>query len=152
MLARGYTLLELLVVAALIALAAGMLTLGVRGDEPRRLREEAERLAALFTLAQSEARVSGRALLWEADLEGYGFRLAVADAGAVLREELARRRQWALDIERVEQRELLFAREPVREPAEVQLATRSHAVRIAVDALGHSAATDCGGPQCAASR
>lgn len=150
--ARGYTLLELLVVAALIALAAGMLTLGVRGDEPRRLREEADRLAALFTLAQSEARVSGRALLWEADLAGYRFRPLLADAGAVLREELARRRQWGLEIERVEQRELVFSREPLREPAEIELATRSHAVRIAVDALGQSAAADCGGAQCAASR
>ena len=150
--ARGYTLLELLVVAAIIALAAGMLSLGVRGDESRRLREEADRLAALFTLAQSEARVNGRAVVWEADLEGYRFRPLVADAGAVLREELARSRQWALDLQRVERRELLFSREPLREPTEVQLATRSHAVRIAVDALGHSAAADCGGPQCAASR
>ena len=149
---RGYTLLELLVVAAIIALAAGMLTLGVRGDESRRLREEADRLAALFTLAQSEARVNGRALLWEADLSGYRFRPLAPDAGAELREELARSRQWSLDIERIESRALLFSREPLREPAEVQLATRSHAVRIAVDALGHSAATDCGGPECAASR
>lgn len=150
--ARGYTLLELLVVAAIIALAAGMLTLGVRGDESRRLREEADRLAALFTLAQSEVRVSGQALVWEADLEGYRFRPLVADAATVPREELARARQWALDLQRVERRQLLFSREPLREPAEIQLATRSHAVRIAVDALGHSAATDCGGPQCAASR
>ena len=149
---RGYTLLELLVVAAIIALAAGMLTLGVRGDESRRLREEADRLAALFTLAHSEARVNGRSLVWEADLEGYRFRPLAADAGGVLREELSRSRQWALDIQRIERRELVFSREPLREPAEVELATRSHAVRIAVDALGHSVAAECGGAQCAASR
>ena len=152
MAARGYTLLELLVVVAIIALAAGMLTLGVAGDEPRRLREEGDRLAALFTLAQSEARVSGRALLWQADLEGYRFQPLVADAGVVLRDELARSRQWGLDLQRVGRRELVFSREPLREPAEVELATKSYAVRVAVDPLGHSAAADCGGPQCAASR
>ena len=103
-------------------------------------------------MAASEARVGGRALVWEADLSGYRFRPLVADAAVELREELRRPRSWAVEVRRIETRQLLFAREPVREPAVLEIATREHKLRLALDALGNLRPADCEDPGCAASR
>jgi general secretion pathway protein H len=148
---RGYTLIELLVVIAVIGVAAGILTLSLRGDESRRLTEEGDRLAALFRMAQSEARLSGRPILWQADLAGYRFR-ALADTATPLPEELARERRWPLEVRRVEHAELVFGREPLREPAEVEIATAGPKLRLALDALGNARVAACEGNECAASR
>ena len=147
--ARGFTLLELLLVVGIVALAAGLVTLSVSGGE-RSLREESERLAALFQIAQSEARVSGRTLVWEADLSGYSFRGLAAEEE--LREELSRKRTWPFTVERVSPTRVLFAREPIREPEIVDIATPSRDLRLALDPLGNLSAVDCGGARCAASR
>src|SRR5256885_15602710 len=74
MASRGYTLVELLVVIAVIGIAAGAVVLSLRGNDARRLAEEGDRLAALFRMAQSDARVSGRPVLWQADPAGYRLR------------------------------------------------------------------------------
>ena len=59
--ARGFTLLELLVVVFIIALFAGVavLSLGVLGSD-RELRREAERLSTLLDLGHEEALMQGR--------------------------------------------------------------------------------------------
>ena len=153
---RGFTLIELLVVLAVIGIATGLLTLSLRGSDTRRLTEEAERLAALFRMAQSESRLTGRAILWQADLGGYRFRAvgqqAGQDAGQPVTEELARERKWPLAVERVERSELLFGREPLREPTEVTIAARGAVVHVALDALGNARVGGCEGVECAASR
>jgi general secretion pathway protein H len=148
----GFTLIELLLTVAIIGIAAGVVSLSVRGSEARKLAEEGDRLAALFRMAQSEARVSGRALVWEADLSGYRFRPLVADAARPLREELARERSWAVEVRRVDTRQVLFAREPLREPATLEIATPEHRLRLALDALGNLRRVDCEDAACAASR
>ena len=75
---RGFTLIELLLTVAIIGIAAGIVTLSVRGSEMRKLTEEGDRLAALFRMAASEARVGGRAAPFndrkQFTLEGHGFR------------------------------------------------------------------------------
>lgn len=149
--ARGFTLLELLLVVVVIGIAAGVVALSVSGGE-RGVREETDRLAALFHMAQSEARISGRSLVWQADLSGYSFRLAGADSADDLREELSRQRAWPFAVERVTPPRVLFAREPLREPQIVEIATPERDLRLALDALGNLSALDCGSPRCAASR
>ena len=148
---RGFTLIELLLTVAIIGVAAGIVSLSVRGTESRKLGEEGDRLAALFRMASSEARVGGRSLVWEADLSGYRFRPLVADNTFILREELARERPWGLEMRDVEPHQLVFMREPLREPARVEIATSSHRLRLALDALGNLR-TECTDGSCAASR
>lgn len=148
---RGYTLLELLVVITIIGIAAGVLTLSVRGNESRQLTEEGDRLAALFRMAQSEARVSGRAILWQADLAAYRFRSLGPDAPPIA-EELTRERRWRLDVRRVARSELVFGREPVREPEVVEIATAGPVLRLSLDALGNTRVSTCEGSECAALR
>ena len=148
---RGFTLIELLLTVAIIGVAAGVISLSVRGSETRKLTEEGDRLAALFRMAASEARVGGRTLVWEADLSGYRFRPLVADNTFNLREELARDRRWGVEVRKVDARELVFTREPVRTPATVEIATEDHRLRLALDALGNPR-TECLDASCAASR
>jgi general secretion pathway protein H len=149
---RGFTLLELLLVVALIAIAASVATLALGDAEPRRMREEAERLSALFRIATSEARASGRALTWEADLSGYRFRSYDDEATERLPEELRRTRSWPFEVEHIATPRLLITREPVREPAVIEIATRGRDLHLALDALGNLSVLDCGGARCAASR
>jgi general secretion pathway protein H len=147
---RGFTLIELVLVVALIAIVSGVATLAVRGDDERRLSEETARLAALFRMAASEARATGRTLAWEADISGYRFRTLSGEEG--LREELARTRPWPVEIERIGTPRVLVTREPLREPAVIEIATRGRDLHLALDAAGNLAALDCGGARCAASR
>ena len=145
--AEGFTLIELLITVAIIGISVGLLSLSLRGDESRQLREEGERLGALFRMAASDARTGGRPLLWQADLDGYRFR-----SDGQLREELARERRWAVSVTRVQGARILFAREPLREPATVEIDTAEHVLRLELDALGNLRPAACEDPRCVASR
>ncbi len=62
--ARGFTLLELLVVLAVVAVSAGLAVLALRDSNATRLEREAVRLAALLEMARAESRVSGTPVRW----------------------------------------------------------------------------------------
>src|SRR5258706_9738739 len=147
---RGFTLIELLLAVAIIGITAGIVSLSVRGADARKLAEEGDRLAALFRMAASEARVGGRSLVWEADLAGYRFRPLVADATYSMREELARERAWPVQGRRVEAHELVFTREPLRPPATLEIDTAEQKLSLELDTLGNLRRADCA--ECAASR
>ena len=74
--ARGFTLIELVVVLAVIAVAAGLIALTVRDPTETRLENEAARLSALLEGARSEARAAGLTALWvpASDSRGEPFR------------------------------------------------------------------------------
>jgi general secretion pathway protein H len=61
---RGFTLIELMVVVALVALTAGLVSLAVRDPQARQLEQEAARLAALLESARAEARASALPVQW----------------------------------------------------------------------------------------
>ena len=63
--AGGFTLVELLVVLVLIALASGLAGLALRQGDEARLEREGMRLAALLESARAEARASGVAVRFE---------------------------------------------------------------------------------------
>ena len=71
--ARGFTLLEILVVVAIAAvLAASVIVLAWPGDSLVAERE-ARRLAALLELATAESRASGESIAWRPNPGGYSF-------------------------------------------------------------------------------
>jgi len=69
----GFTLLELLVVLLVMALAAGLVGAMAQPDERTHLRVEAERLAQLLDLAAEESRLTGNPIAWTADVARYRF-------------------------------------------------------------------------------
>lgn len=62
--ARGFTLIELTVVVALVALSVGLASLALRDSAHTRLQTEAQRLGALLDAARAESRASGLPVLW----------------------------------------------------------------------------------------
>lgn len=61
---RGFTLIELMVVVALVAIAAGVVSVALPDGGEARLEREAARLSALLETARAEARASGLAVRW----------------------------------------------------------------------------------------
>lgn len=62
--ARGFTLLELLVVLVIVALISSVAVLSMRDSLATQLEREGERLGALLEGARAQARASGTAVSW----------------------------------------------------------------------------------------
>jgi general secretion pathway protein H len=60
----GFTLIELMVVVAIVALGAALVSLAIRDPAETRLENEAARLVALLETARVEARAGGFAVSW----------------------------------------------------------------------------------------
>ncbi|MBU4613073.1 type II secretion system minor pseudopilin GspH [Achromobacter sp. GG226] len=71
--AAGFTLIELMVVVAIIGILAGAATLTAFPSRGRDVQADAQRLVELFRLAQSEVHADGRPITWRADADGYRF-------------------------------------------------------------------------------
>ena len=85
--ARGFTLIELMVVVALIAIASAVASLAMRDPAASKLEQEAARLAALLESARADARASGVAARWEPlaqQADGADFRFVGLAPGAQL--------------------------------------------------------------------
>ncbi|MDR6885628.1 MULTISPECIES: pilus assembly FimT family protein [Variovorax] len=70
--ARGFTLLELIVVIAIIAMATAGVSFALRDSSAATLDREADRLAALLESARAQSRASGVAVRWRI-VEGGSF-------------------------------------------------------------------------------
>ncbi|WP_012746229.1 GspH/FimT family pseudopilin [Variovorax paradoxus] len=68
----GFTLLELIVVIAIIAIATAGVSFALRDTNAARLDREADRLAALLESARAQSRASGVAVRWRL-VEGGSF-------------------------------------------------------------------------------
>ncbi|MEO6364132.1 MAG: prepilin-type N-terminal cleavage/methylation domain-containing protein [Caldimonas sp.] len=83
----GFTLIELMVVVALIAIATAVASLALRDPTAAKLEQEGARLAALLESARAEARASGIAARWEPlepQPDGSGFRFVGLSAAEPL--------------------------------------------------------------------
>ena len=70
---RGFTLLELLVVIALIAVATAGVGLSLRDSADNALERDAERLAALLEAGRAQARANGLPVVWRIQASGFVF-------------------------------------------------------------------------------
>lgn len=99
---RGFTLLELLIVIVLIAIATTVITIGGAPDPRQSLVEQAQRLGLLLTLASDEVRIREQPISWEGDLNGYRF---VTETGGERRllndDDLLHERSWPQPLTRL---------------------------------------------------
>lgn len=71
---KGFTLLEMMIVLVIIGIATTLASVSAFGNNnARALRQDASRLAHLFTAAQAEALTSGQPIAWYYDTDGYEF-------------------------------------------------------------------------------
>ncbi len=71
---HGLTLLELLVVLAIIGFAMAGVSLSLRDSSQTQLEREAQRLIALLEAARAQSRTSGVAVVWQPTPEGFAIR------------------------------------------------------------------------------
>ncbi len=75
---HGLTLLELLVVLAIIGFSVAGVSLSLRDSNQTQLEREAQRLVAVLEAARAQSRTSGVALIWQPTAEGFVIRPAIA--------------------------------------------------------------------------
>ncbi|HEY8607073.1 MAG TPA: GspH/FimT family protein [Noviherbaspirillum sp.] len=146
--ARGFTLLELLVVLVIAGILLGMIAFNAMPGERQALQNEAQRLALLMQLARDEAIVRNRPIAFEADGDRYRFLVRDGQTWTVLRDdELLRERQFertplALSIAPQVAADdgplrIVFGREPVDKPFLLTLSSGETSVSVRADGVGH---------------
>lgn len=91
----GFTLIELMVVVTLVALATAGVTLALRDDGSTRLEREALRLSALIESARAQSRTSGLPVVWRSRPQGFEFvGLPPLRSGATSQISLSGPRLW----------------------------------------------------------
>ncbi len=71
--ALGFTLLELLVVVAIMAMATAGVSLSMRDSSQTGLEREGQRLVALLESARMQSRARAVAVHWRASAQGFAF-------------------------------------------------------------------------------
>ena len=88
---RGLTLLELLVVLAIIGFAVAGVSLSLRDSSQTQIEREAQRLVAVLEAARAQSRTSGITLIWQTTPEGFVIRPAFGNANSPI---AARTESW----------------------------------------------------------
>lgn len=70
---RGFTLLELLVVVSLVALATAGVGLALPDPAATQLEREAQRVTALLEAGRAQARSTGVAVIWQTTPQGFAL-------------------------------------------------------------------------------
>ena len=84
---RGLTLLELLMVLAIIAISSAGVALAMRDNSQTQLGREAQRLIAKLEAARVQSRAQGLPLVWRATTSGFVIETPVIGSGFVAQSE-----------------------------------------------------------------
>lgn len=153
--ARGFTLIEVMVVVIIIGITAALVVVNFARDDRRVLADEAQRLGLLLEHAHDEAVASSQMLAWAADAKGYRFAVASGpDAWTELSEdEIFHPREWGRGVSFGGVRSMRdassqewaarldFSPSGFNAPFEMRLAMGSSYALIAGDPLGRVAVT-----------
>lgn len=135
----GFTLIELMIVVALIALAASVVSLALRNPTDTQLEQEGARLAALLESARAEARAAGLAVQWlprsaDADRSGSAdFRFVGLPASAGLPQRWLTAGVTAMVIGAPA---VVLGPEPMIGPQRIALSLEDRRLTLATDGLG----------------
>ncbi len=125
--ARGFTLLELLVVIVLAGILLAVVTVNTTPDPRQQLVREARRIGQVVGLAAEEARITGERVYWEADLHGYRFYAVSGGEQHLLTDDVLRERAWSRPLEQLAIYEGNAAR-----PSQIILAAGAPPVRMPI--------------------
>lgn len=126
----GFTLLELLLVVAIIAVASAGVSFALRDSEQTQLEREAVRLAALLESARSRSMASGSPVRWRTTESGFVF--DGLPPGSLPEGWLS------ADVSAAAPARLMLGPEPVIPPQTVQLVSVSQpgrSLRVATDGV-----------------
>lgn len=143
--ARGFTLIELMVVVAIIAIAAGVASLALRDSDAKTLDQEAARLAALLESARAQARAAGLPVRFELALAGNTDTTAFRFLGLPPSVKLPER--WLdprTSAEIVGARALVLGPEPLIGAQRIVLRLQQRSLVLATDGLAPFAVLESG--------
>lgn len=146
--ARGFTLLELLIVVALIAVASAVVSLALRDPQATRLEREAQRLAVLLDTARSQSRALGVPVQWRPvtdareKIDAQGRRIDFRFEGLPLQVDMPSRwlsppEDGAIQVELpARQAQLVLGPEPMIPPQRLVLRLGDQRLALQTDGLG----------------
>ena len=135
----GFTLLELLVVMAIVAMVSAGVGFAMRDAAQTQLERDADRLSALLESARARSRVTGVPVRWYGNSEGFRFDGLEVDAVAQAWLDPDTRVAGASDVSSAgDTVTLLLGPEPIIGPQAVVLISSTQigrSVRLATDGL-----------------
>ncbi|MCC6070711.1 GspH/FimT family pseudopilin [Massilia sp. GCM10020059] len=149
--ARGFTLVEVMVVMVIIGITLGLVSLNAMPSPRQDLQKEAQRIALLLQLARDEAIVRNRLIAFEANSERYRFLVRNETSwDQVINDDLLRERTFknapiTLRLDPPVQTagaintglRITFGREPVDRPFVLTLISGEDRVAVHADGVGH---------------
>lgn len=137
--ARGFTLLELLVVVSIVALATAGVSLSLRDSDATALDNESLRLMAMLDSARALSRTSGVPVRWRSNDGGFEFLGVPSSARG--NDSLAMPRTWlhpdtqARVIQPPDAAELVLGPEPLIAAQRVELVRGERRLVLGTDGL-----------------
>lgn len=149
--ARGFTLVEVMVVMVIIGITLGLVSLNAIPSPRQDLQKEAQRIALLLQLARDEAIVRNRLIAFEANSDRYRFLVRNETSwDAVINDDLLRERAFknapiTLRLDPPAETggttntnlRITFGREPVDRPFVLTLSNGEDRVAVRADGVGH---------------
>lgn len=129
---RGFTLLELMVVVTIVALATAGVSLSLRDTSASLLEREAQRLGALLTSAHAQARTAGVPMWWRTAPQGFelsGRTYAWLAAGTQAQVTTPHHNGPLAD------NTLILGPEPMMAPQRLTLSLQGRSITLATDGL-----------------
>jgi general secretion pathway protein H len=131
---RGFTLLELLVVLAIIAVGVAGVRLSLRDSQETQLTREAQRLVAMLEAARVQSRTRGVPLLWEPSPQGFVIRAAGTNPSQPW--VATRTEAWLdTDTQASSTQAVWLGPEPILAPTSITLSVANKSLMIATDGL-----------------
>lgn len=129
---RGLTLLELLMVLTVAAIATAAVSLSLRDPDQRALQREGERLAALLESGRAWSRSSGQVLRWTAGPEGFAFEGHTPKRAPEAWQTPGIEVQWT---QAAQAQALVLGPEPIIAPQAITLRLRQQQLTLSSDGL-----------------
>lgn len=130
---NGFTLLELMVVISIIAIASVGVILSLPNEDGVKLEREAQRLAALLDSGRAQSRSSGLEVKWQITENGFKFEGISSNS----KSELSQFTNWMQEGVTVvgEQKEIILGPEPILEKQKILLQLADQKVQVSTDGL-----------------